>query len=307
MPLAQLQTEPKSVPDIIAIGGGKGGVGKSSLAVNLSVELSCRGWRTVVVDADLGCSNVETLLGMRPGVPLDDYFFEDTVESLSELLSETPYANLRMLPGTSGLLEATDPGFEHMSRFHEEIQNIDAEVVIIDLDAGTRRTTLDLFLMGSNRLVVVTPEKTSIDNAFKFVRAALYRQIESLYRSPEIHRLLRVNESLSGFLDDLRESPKFTASLKLRIVQEIETLATSLHPRIVVNRARTPYEGMVTANILSKYIRTHLLVEPETVGHLLFDKRIPDAVNSGQPFIVKYPRHQVSQNVSTIGNRLGYL
>ena len=63
-------------PDLIVVGGGKGGVGKSCLAVNLSVEIARRGWRVVIVDADLGCSNIETLLGMPPGKPLDDYFFD---------------------------------------------------------------------------------------------------------------------------------------------------------------------------------------------------------------------------------------
>lgn len=306
--LTQEQPKVNAQPDIIVVGGGKGGVGKSCLAVNLSLEIARRGWRTVVVDADLGCSNIETLFGMRPGAPLDDYFFDNEPKSLGSLLADTPYSNLRILPGASGLLEATDPGVDQLIRFRNAIHHIDADVVIVDLDAGTRRSTLDLFLLGSkSSIVVVTPEKTSMDNAFKFVRAALYRKIERFYDSPEVGRLLRYSETLPDFISDIERSKVLKHSLRGRIITEVCGLAASIHPKIVVNRARNPYEAMVTANIVSKYIRTHLLMEPDTLGHILFDKRIPDAVNLGIPFISKYPRHKVTRNVSTIGNRLGYL
>ena len=306
--LTQQQPSPKSQPEIIVVGGGKGGVGKSCLSVNMSVEIARRGWRVVLVDADLGCSNVETLLGMPPGAPLDDYFFDEDRLTLSSLLTDAPYENLRILPGASGLLEATDPGIDHMKRFRQAIRTLDADVVVVDLDAGTRRDTLDLFLLASKHgVMVTTPEKTSMDNVFKFARAVLYRKIEKFYQSPEVGQLLRYNETLPDFLESIAGCSAFDRPIRDRIVNEVRGLAASIQPRIVVNRARNGYEAMVASNIVSKYMRNYLMMEPDMAGYMLFDKRIPDAVNSGEPFVIKYPRHQVTRNVSTISNRLGYI
>lgn len=308
MYLTKDQPQPADEPDIIVVGGGKGGVGKSCLAVNMSVEIARRGWRVVIVDADLGCSNVETMLGMPPRSPLDDYFFDGADTSLSSLVTQSPYENLSIVPGASGLLAATAPGDDHLKRFRNAIRTLDADVVIVDLDAGTRRDTLDLYLIASKcGLIVTTPEKTSMDNAFKFVRAVLFRKIEKFYQSQEVGQLLRYNETIPDFLASVRGCGAFEQPVRDRIVNEVRTLAKSIQPKIVVNRARNGYEAMVASNIVSKYIRNYLLVEPDLAGYMLFDKRIPEAVNSGEPFVVKYPKHKVSRNISTIGNRLGYI
>lgn len=305
--LTKEKPEPAKDPDIIVVGGGKGGVGKSCIAVNMAVEIARRGWRVVIVDADLGCSNVETLLGMPSGSPLDDYFFEGEEASLNAMIVPTPYENLSIVPGATGLLEATAPGDAHLKRFRNAIGNLDADVVVVDLDAGTRRDTLDLFLMASaSGMIVTTPEKTSMDNAFKFVRAVLFRKIELFYKSPEVGQLLRYNETLPDFLASVEGCSAFERPIRDRIVNEVRALADSIKPRIVVNRARNGYEAMVASNIVSKYIRNYLLIEPDMVGYVLFDKRIPEAVNSGKPFVVKLPKHKVTRNISTISNRLGY-
>jgi flagellar biosynthesis protein FlhG len=305
--LTKEKPEPAKEPDIIIVGGGKGGVGKSCLAVNMSVEIARRGWRAVIVDADLGCSNIETLLGMPPGAPLDDYFFDGDEGSLNSMITTSPYDNLSIVPGASGLLEATAPGDAHLKRFRSAIRTLDADVVVVDLDAGTRRDTLDLFLMASKSgIIVTTPEKTSMDNAFKFVRAVLFRKIGLFYKSPEVAQLLRHNETLPDFLASVEGCSAFERPVRDRIVNEVHALADSISPRIVVNRARNGYEAMVASNIVSKYIRNYLLIEPDLVGYVLFDKRIPEAVNSGKPFVVKLPKHKVTRNISTISNRLGY-
>ena len=306
--LAQEIPHPHSEPQLIVVGGGKGGVGKSCLAVNLATEIAQRGRRVVLVDADLDCSNVETLLGLPPGDPLDRHFDKKASESLHSLLVDTPYTNLKMIPGTTGLLSTSKTSCTSLDDFRYGVRALDADLVIVDLDAGTRPETLDTYLMApATGLVVITPEKTSIDNAFKFVRAVLYRRIEQYYQSEEVGQLLQMNETLPDFLESVSGCSLFERPLRDRIVNEVRALAASIRPNIVVNRAANAYEAQVAANILSKYIRNHLLMSPDTVGHLVFDKRIPEAVNSGVPFVMKFPKQMVTRNLHTISNRLGYI
>ncbi|MBI2433938.1 MAG: P-loop NTPase, partial [Candidatus Hydrogenedentes bacterium] len=113
MHLTEEKLEPKTHPEVLVVGGGKGGVGKTCFSVNAAVEIAKRGWRVVLMDADLSCSNVETVLGIRNSAQrLDDFFLQAGQKSLASIVQETEYANLRLIAGTSGLLDAANPRFQ---------------------------------------------------------------------------------------------------------------------------------------------------------------------------------------------------
>ena len=295
-------------PTFLCVGGGKGGVGKTLLSVNLSVEIARRGYRVLLVDADLSCSNVETVLGVQSNMRLDDFFVGKGRKALEPFICDTHYENLRILPSSSGLIEVANPRYQQKLAFIRELRQLDAEVIILDLDAGAHLNTLDFFLItDTNGVLVITPEKTSIDNAFKFVRASLFRKIERFYQSPEVALLLKRNESLRDFIDCVQHSDIFDHDTRAQICGEMLALARSIRPRIVVNRARTPYEAQVASNILSKFTRNHLLVEPEYLGFMYYDPCVPDAINRGTPFVVSHPKQAISECVNDIATRLGYV
>lgn len=294
-------------PRIMVVGGGKGGVGKTCFAVNTAVEVARRGWRVVLVDADFGCSNVEAVLGMRADTRLDDFFDPLSPRRLEAILCETPYANLRLVPGTSGLLEAAHPRFQQKAAFMRELQELDADLVIVDLDAGAHLGTLDLFLLSATHgIVIITPERTSIDNAFKFLRGALYRRIERFYQSPEVGVLLKQSESLPAFADRVGRESAFDSHARGRLRAELVALARAFRPRVVVNRVNTAYEAQVAASILGQHLRRHLMMTPENLGHMYFDRAVSEAVNSGVPFVAGNPKRKVSLCILDIANRLGY-
>lgn len=299
---------PISAPEILAVGGGKGGVGKTCFAVNVAVEIARKGWRVVLVDADLGCSNVETVLGTRSERRLDEFFAQAECDNLSVLLCDTHYKNLRLIPGTTGLLNVTHPKFQQKVGLMRQLRTLDADLIIVDLEAGAHLDTLDFFLMtDTHGILVITPEKTSIDNAFKFLRSALFRRIERFYRAPEVAELLGRNESVRHFLDSISRSRLFPESTGRQIVTEINAIVRATRPKVVVNRAANAYEAQIAFNIFAKYARQYLLVEPENLGFLAFDKRVSETVNSGVPFIVSHPKLKISACIADIANRLGYV
>lgn len=307
MHLEQQDAAPRSTPEILVVGGGKGGVGKTCIAVNCAVEIARRGWRVVLLDADLSCSNIETVLGYRAEVHLDDFFHQKGGKDLSAVLCQTPYDNLRLIPGTTGLLDVANPRYQQKVALIRELRNLDADLVIIDLDAGAHLNTLDFFLMTeTNGILVITPERTSIDNAFKFLRAALFRRIERFYQSPELGLLLRRLETLSDFMECVKNADCFEDHTRQQVCEELQRIAQSFRPKIVVNKVSNAYEAKVAANILAKYTRQLLCIEPESLGFLYFDNYVSEAVNSGVPFIVSRPRLKVSACVVDVANRLGY-
>lgn len=297
----------KAAPEVLVVGGGKGGVGKTCFSVNLAVEIARKGWRVVLVDADLSCSNVETVLGVESQTKLDDFFYQKGGKDIRAILTDTQYENLKLIPGTTGLLDVANPKYQQKVAFIRELGQLQADLIVVDLDAGAHLNTLDFFLMtDTNGVLVITPEKTSIDNAFKFLRAALFRKIERFYQSPEVGLLLKRNETLREFIDSVRASEIFDAETRKRICGELVAIARSIKPKIVVNRARNAYEAQIAANILSKFARQSLMVEPENLGFLFFDKCVPEAINCGTPFVVSHPRQKISACVTDIANRLGY-
>jgi flagellar biosynthesis protein FlhG len=158
----------------------------------------------------------------------------------------------------------------------------------------------------TNGILVITPERTSIDNAFKFLRAALFRRIERFYQSPEVAELLKRNESLNDFLDSIKKAEIFDENTRQTLNQELIRLAASFRPKIVVNKVTNAYEAKIAANILSKFTRQYLRIEPENLGFVYFDKYVSDAVNSGVPFIVSRPQLKISGCIVDMANRLGY-
>lgn len=298
---------PRESPEILMVGGGKGGVGKSCFSVNFSVEVARRGWRVILLDADLSCANAETLLGFRPEVSLDSFLRSQSAEQLTGVLCDTPYPNLRLIPGTSGLLDVSHPRYQRKVALLRALRRLDADLVVVDLDAGAHLTTLDFFRMkGTQGIVVINPERTSIDNAFKFLRAALFRQIERFYHSPEVAMLLKRNHTLTDFIECINKATCFDDNLKEQIQTEIRTIVSNFRPRIVVNKVSTAYEAKVAANILCKYARQHLMVEPDMLGHIFFDGIVKESVNCGIPFVHNCPKLQVSGCFHDMANRLGY-
>lgn len=298
----------KREPEILVVGGGKGGVGKTCFSANIAVEIAQKGWRVVVVDADLSCSNLETVLGQHAEKRLDDFFLQRGGKNLSDVITQTNYPNLGIVSGTSGLLHVANPKFQQKAALIRELKRLDADLVVLDLAAGAHYNTLDFFLVtDTNGVLVVTPEKTSIDNAFKFLRSALFRKIERFYKSPEVAMLLRRNETLREFIKCIRETEAFDLDLRRRLCGEMVALARTVKPKIVVNRVRTEYEGHTTANILMRSVKEHLMIEPEYIGHIVFDNIVPEAVNAGVPFVMSHPRLKVSSCVSEIAHKLGYV
>ncbi|MCK5862994.1 MAG: P-loop NTPase [Candidatus Hydrogenedentes bacterium] len=307
MHLIEEKIYPARSAEILAVGGGKGGVGKTCFAVNLAVEIASRGWKTIVLDADLSCSNVEAVLGVQCSTRLDEFFFQKGRKNLDAIIHDTGYENLRIIPGTSGLLDVANPRYQLKVALIRELRKLDADLVILDLDAGAHFNTLDFFLLAADSgVLVITPERTSIDNAFKFLRAALFRRITRFYNSPEVGLLLKRCQSLSEFIESVRNSNYLEDEIGEQVVVEMTALARSMRPRIVVNKASNVYEAKIAANILCKYVKQYLKIEPELLGHLYFDQYVTKAVNSSTPFVVGDPKRKISTCIVDMANRLGY-
>jgi MinD-like ATPase involved in chromosome partitioning or flagellar assembly len=173
-PLTSWRPREASEPsaDLWAVAGGKGGVGKSVLAANLAVAVARRGLRCLLIDADLGGGNQHTLFGVEAPRTTLDAFLQGDARELASVATPTRFHNLSLVFAACDALGSANPKHSQKQKFIRHLRKADADVVILDLGAGTSFNTLDLFLSARVQLVVTTPELTAIQNAYGFIKCA---------------------------------------------------------------------------------------------------------------------------------------
>lgn len=154
---------------VITITSGKGGAGKTNLAVNLSLVLAQKGLRVVLFDADLGLANVDVLMGIYARYNLRDFLYER--KSLQEIIVKGPY-NLRIIPGGSGISQLANLNQRQQERFIRELLEFEKEVdiILIDTSAGLSNDVLRFISAAHELIVVTTPEPTSITDAYGIIK-----------------------------------------------------------------------------------------------------------------------------------------
>lgn len=167
--LVRGQNVPRQTARVITVTSGKGGVGKSSISVNLGIALSQAGKRVVILDADFGLANVEVMLGIRPKFNLADLIFRG--KSLIDIITRGP-ENIGFISGGSGIQEMNNLTRDQIIYLVQKLTELDkqADVILIDTGAGITDAVLEFIAASSEVLLVTTPEPTSITDAYALMK-----------------------------------------------------------------------------------------------------------------------------------------
>lgn len=168
-PPAPADTQPPRASRSVAIASGKGGVGKTTIAVNLALALAAERRRTTLLDGDLGLANADVLLGMVVRSHLGHV--AEGSRRMDEIVVEAP-GGVRLIPGGAGLSRLADlePHALHDLLHQLEAVERDSDVLVIDCGAGVHQSVLTLLESADLALIVATPEPTSITDAYALVK-----------------------------------------------------------------------------------------------------------------------------------------
>jgi flagellar biosynthesis protein FlhG len=274
------------------VGGGKGGIGKSFLASNFATVAARSGRRVLLVDADLGGANLHTCLGLRAGarVNLSD-FLNDRIVDLEKVAIDTPVPGLRLILGTLGHIGAAETSREQRDALIQAIRQLPVDIVVLDLAAGSTRSTIDFFVQTDEGLLVTTPEPTSIENAYSFLRAAFYRRLADTMSTSPIRDLMREvmdqrNErGIRTPMDLLQEIDRLDPSEGERFREVL----SAFRPRLVVNQVRNSDEIKMGFSIRS-VCRKFFGVDLEYVGYVNFDDSVWRSIKERRPLVLAYPQ-----------------
>jgi flagellar biosynthesis protein FlhG len=290
---------------IWTIGGGKGGSGKSFIAANMGICLSRLGIRVVLVDADLGGANLHTFLGISPpALSLSD-FIKKRVSHLREVLIPTAIPNLELMTGAQDLLNALDAKSVQKRKLVRSIQSLDSDTILVDLGAGNSLSVLDFFLMSDGGILVVTPEPTSIENTYRFLKSAFYRRLKQSVFSSSVKALIddamdRKNEMGIRNPHDLIEAAgQVSEEDAQRIAKEVE----AFHPNLIVNQVRSKKDVEIGFSIRSaclKYFGIHL----HYLGYVVHDQEVGHSVRQKRPLVLENSGSRAAQCVMEIASKL---
>ncbi len=164
------ETNEKPSARVITVTSGKGGVGKSSISLNLAICLSRMGQRVVLLDADFGLANIEVMLGVRPRANLADLMFRG--RDLKDIIIDGP-EGIKFISGGSGIQELARMNREQCMYLTKKLVELDelADVIVIDTGAGISDSVLEFVASSNEVLLVATPEPTSITDAYALLKA----------------------------------------------------------------------------------------------------------------------------------------
>lgn len=204
--LRMLMNMQKKQMQIVTVTSGKGGVGKSSLALNLGIALNRRGRRALIIDTDFGFSNIDVMLGVRT-----EFDLMDVIHNRKEIgdIIETGLEGVQFISGGSGVYELTKLGPALLMGIVDKVLSLESicDTIIFDTGAGINDNTLRLIHASDDTILVTTPEPTSVVDAY-----ALLKIVNEQGVSPNVSLVLNK-------VEDKREASSVMDGL-IRIVEK---------------------------------------------------------------------------------------
>ena len=290
---------------VIAVGGGKGGIGKSMVSANLGIALAQRGAKVVLVDVDLGGANLHTCLGMpQPTTTLSD-FVDRRVDRLEAVLVPTGIERLQLISGAGDTLDAANPKHSQKSKLLRRLRTLDVDYVLLDLGAGTSFNVLDFFLIADTGIVVMLPEPTSIENAYRFIKAAFFRRLQNVAPKDDFAQL--ISTALAPRPGEMAKSPwDVVAELRQTDAEKAARLEQAIggfHPWLVVNQARTRADWDVGPTVASAW-KKFFGLELGYLGAIAHDDAVWQAVRSRKSLMTSAPDSGAAQAVLRVAENL---
>ena len=290
---------------IWAIGGGKGGVGKSMVTANISICMALMGYKVIAVDLDLGGANLHTCLGLPiPEITLSDYVSKK-VTRFEDLLVKTPIPNLMIISGAQDEIGIANLKHMHKNKIINKLHEMNADYILFDLGAGTSFNTVDFFIAADKGILVSLPEPTSIENTYRFIKTVYYRRLKMLEGFLDIEPL--INQAMNAKLSSANSSPsemirkviEINPQMGMRLRQEI----ARFQPSLILNQVRSQADIDIGFSIQS-VCRRYFGIEVDYLGYLDHDPAVWQSVKKRKPLLMEFPNSKLVHHFDRIVHRL---
>ncbi len=291
---------------VLPIASGKGGVGKTMLAANLALALAEAGKKVVLADLDLGASNLHLVIGHRAPRAGVSSFLNDFSFDFESLIVDTDIPNLRLLPGDAEIPGSANLKASQKNALSRRLLGLDADVLVLDLGAGTHQSILDFFLLSSRGIVITDPSLSATLNAYLFLKNAVFRLMyASFTKKSEAYR----------YIESLRKDGSSLQRVYVpTLMREIEKIDAVSHkkfkdrlalfqPRLIMNMINDPKDAE-KAQKIRRSCAEYLDIQLEHMGIIYRDTLQDRALSSRLPILKYKPQSIISQAIYRIADKV---
>jgi flagellar biosynthesis protein FlhG len=285
---------------VIAVGGGRGGVGKTLLSVNLAVYFAQLGRDVVLCDADPFGSSMHTVLGLV-APPLVN---PDAAEEGAALPVATSVPGLRLMPSMFDPTTMTQVRPTRASHWFRQIQSLDVDYVILHLGASTTSATLELFSNSDVGICVTAPEPLAVESTYRFVRSLYFRALrraltKERFKWKLVEKAAAALPPLAGPRELIVELRRYDDAVALAAAQQLGRVT----PRLVVGQTRLKSD-LDLGHSMTVIGERFLGIAFDYLGHIEQDDAVWLTVRRMKPLLIDSPASKSARNIERVARRI---
>jgi len=272
-------------------------VGKSMVCSNMAIQYARAGFRVVIIDLDLGAANVHTIFGMRT-VPVGlGEFFTTKGSQITAFVTDTDIPNLQIIAGGGFVPELANLPHQQKVKLVRQMKRIEADLVLLDLGAGTSNHVIDFFAMCDAGVVVTTPEPTAIINAYEFLKNIIFRILFRMFRNqPELLQLVK-DASVPGASEAENTVERLVSKVAEKnqwAAQNIRDVCQDFDMHLILNQGRKVAEAQLGCK-LRMICDRFLNLDLHYAGMVFHNDLVSASVFQMSPVTVAFPDSCTSQ------------
>ncbi|MDR0322549.1 MAG: AAA family ATPase [Treponema sp.] len=293
---------------IIPIASGKGGVGKSLVSANLAVSFAQAGQRVILVDLDLGASNLHLVIGHHSPQMGIGTFLNNTKSKFADVIADTDIRGLRFIPGDNEIPGTANLTVNQRKTLVRQLLALkdDADILILDLGAGTHQSILDFFLLSNQGIIVSAPAVTAVLNAYVFLKNTVFRLMFSTCAKGSPARAYLEQKRKDGAGHHKLYIPKMLPEIRKidpESYKKFKERLDEIHPRLIMNMVEDP-KGADVAMKIRRSCEEYLDLKLEHMGVIYRDTLQDTALASRLPITLYKPQSLLSQAIYRIADKI---
>ena len=298
--------KPRAVNNyILAIGGGKGGTGKSLITASMGICLADRGNGVLLIDADLGTANLHTFLGLEPPKTSLSDFLAKRKTPISGVITKTGIKNLTLISGAQDMLGIANLSYGQKLRILNNITKLNYQYILLDLGPGTSFNTLDFFLVSHCGILITSPEPTSIENTYRFTKGLLFRYLRKIINEKVVRSLIddgirqRRGQKFGSIFDLLEVIEKIEPRLGNTIANHLSTLDIKL----IVNQVRTNKDRFIGQR-MAIAAKKFFGIPIDFLGNISQDDKVSKGLRQKKPLMAYLPYSEAFKEITEITHKI---
>jgi len=290
---------------ILAIGGGKGGTGKSLITASLGICLADRGNGVLLIDADLGTANLHTFLGLEPPkIGLSD-FVTKRESTISGVITKTGINNLKLISGAKDMIGIANLSYGQKMKVLNNIKKLNYRYILLDLGPGTSFNILDFFLISHCGILITSPEPTSIENTYRFTKGLLFRYLRKIISKKVVRSLIDngIRQRNGHKFESVFDLMEAIEKIEPRLGDTISSYLSTLDIKLIVNQVRTSKDraiGQKMAIATKKYFGIPI----DFLGNVSHDNKVSKGLLQKKPLMDYLPHSKAFKELTEITQKI---